>query len=790
MAIWPAEALARTHRKDLYGLRLIPKTQMSNPSGQSVTVTLRRDLGLFDVTMIGVGAMIGTSIFVLIGVTAGEVGSAVMLVFLLNALATLFTAGTYAELGSTFPEAGGGYLWAKKGLRHPAAFLSGWMSWFGHTVACSYYSLGMGYAMLAFMGYFQLDFFGLSDEMIVKVFATVAILAFLGVNYAGVGATGKAGYSITLVQILIVTFFVAFAILYALDLKGVDILENFVPIIPEDKGLADIFMVMGFTFIAFEGYEIIVQCGEEVKNPKKNVPRAIFISVAFAALLYLGVAFACLSNFTPEWIGSEGENAVISVSERVIPYFGAPLIIVGSVLSAMAALNATVFSSSRVSFAMGRDRSLPRLFGSIHRTRRVPHNAILVTGVIMLFMALFFPLEVVVASTSIMFLLLFTLANAASIRLRRRLTKIDIGYKTPLFPLFPVMGILCSLAIAGYLYLFMPIAWYITAIWIAVGLAFSAFARPSEEYQSIVERRRVPQRPLSKEQIDRYRVFLALGDLGDLRLVETAGIIARYFKGDLTVNNVVEVPRAMPLEAISKDYVDEIAMGLKKAVKVAPSTVSVRPVVSVSYYVPGAILDQIKHEAANLLVLGWKGTKRRGRTILGRNLDEVVRRAPCDVAIIKTKRLSKNIERILVVSGRYFETRKALLLALPLAREYGASIEILSVITEDRQVALAKGNAERLSKICARANVSHEVRYLRSKSLVSAVQQETPEFDLLVMGAGPQTAIERTLFGASFDRIIRSVDVPVMILKTTNVGRTLQPGAMPFPQFMPPGRTS
>ncbi|MEW5747826.1 MAG: amino acid permease [Candidatus Thermoplasmatota archaeon] len=763
---------------------------MSNQSGQSVTVTLRRDLGLFDVTMIGVGAMIGTSIFVLIGVTAGEVGSAVMLVFLLNALATLFTAGTYAELGSTFPEAGGGYLWAKKGLRHPAAFLSGWMSWFGHTVACSYYSLGMGYAMLAFMGYFQIDFFGLSDEMIVKAFAAVAILAFLGVNYVGVGATGKAGYSITLVQVLIVTFFVAFAVLYALDLKGVHVLENFDPLIPEDKGLADVFMVMGFTFIAFEGYEIIVQCGEEVKNPKKNVPRAIFISVGVAALLYLGVAFACITNFTPEWIGSEGENAVISVSEQVIPYFGAPLVIFGSVLSAMAALNATVFSSSRVSFAMGRDRSLPRLFGSIHRTRRVPHNAILVTGAIMLFMALFFPLEVVVASTSIMFLLLFTLANAASIRLRRRLTKIDIGYKTPLFPLFPVMGIVCSLAIAAYLYLFMPIAWYITAIWVAVGLAFSAFAKPSEEYQSIVERRRVPQRPLSKEQIDRYRVFLALGDLGDLRLVETAGIIARYFKGDLTVNNVVEVPRAMPLEAISKDYVDEIAMGLKKAVKVAPSTVSVRPVVSVSYYVPGAILDQIKHEAANLLVLGWKGTKRRGRTILGRNLDEVVRRAPCDVAIIKTKRLSKSIDRILVVSGKYFETRKALLLALPLAREYGASIEILAVITEDRQVALAKGNAERLSKVCARANVSHEVRYLRSKSLVHAVQQETPKFDLLVMGAGPQTAIERTLFGASFDRIIRSVDVPVMILKTTNVGKTPQPGAMPFPQFMPPGRTS
>ncbi|TFG70268.1 MAG: amino acid permease [Methanomassiliicoccus sp.] len=761
---------------------------MPSAANESVTVTLRRDLGLFDVTMIGIGAMIGTSIFVLIGVTTREVGGAVLLVFVLNAIATIFTAGTYAELGSTFPEAGGGYLWAKKGLRHPAAFLSGWMSWFGHTVACSYYALGLGYAMVAFATYFDIDFFGLTNDMIVKLFAVLAIISFVGVNYAGVGATGKAGAMITLIQILIVAFFVAFSVLFALDVSGIYMLKSIGSIFPDD--FSRLFMVMGFTFIAFEGYEIIVQCGEEVKDPKRNIPRAIFISVLVAAALYLSVAFACLVNFSPEWLGEQGENAVIASAERVIPYLGAPLVIFGGVLSAMAALNATVFSSSRVSFAMGRDSSLPKIFGAVHKKRRVPHNAIAITGVIMLFMALFFPLEVVVASTSIMFLLLFTFANAASIKLRRRLTKIDIGFKTPLFPLFPVVGIISSLAIAVYMFNFMPMAWYITLIWLGAGLGLSVFAKPAEEFQSIVERKRVPAKPLQKDQIERYRVFLALGDLGDLRLVETAGVIARYFKGELTVNTVVEVPRAMPLEAISRDYVDEIAQGLKKAIKVAPSTVKVRPVVSVSYYVPGAIVDQIKHDAANLLVLGWKGTRRRGRTILGRNLDEVVSRAPCDVAIIKTKRLSKNIEKILLVSGKYYETRKALLLALPLAKEYGASIDILAVITDDKQVELAKGNADRLSKMCTRVNVPHEVHIVRSKSRVDAVLQAAKKCDLLVMGAGAQTAIEKTLFGTVYDRIIRSVDVPVMVLKTTNVNKTLQPGtSVSFPTFMPPGRT-
>lgn len=747
-------------------------------------MALRRDLGLLDVTMIGVGAMIGTSIFVLIGIATAEVGAAVLLVFALNGVMTLFTAATYAELGSSFPEAGGGYLWAKKALPHPAGFMSGWLSWFGHTVACSYYSLGFGFAMVTLTRYFELDLLGLSDDLMVKLWAVAAIAFFLSVNYAGVGATGKAGDAVTIIQVLIVAFFVSFMFIYALDTKGIHIVDNFTSIIPPNEDLANVFMVMGFTFIAFEGYEIVVQCGEEVKDPRKNIPRAIFISVAIAALLYISVASACLANFDVSTVGDWGENAVIEAGTQVIPYIGSPLLTFGAILSAMAALNATVFSSSRVSFAMGRDGSLPKAFGAIHRKRRIPHKAIAFTGSIMLFMALAFPLEVVVASTSIIFLLLFSIANLASIRLRGRLTEMDVGFRTPLFPLIPLIGMLSTLGVAIYLWWLIPEAWYIALVWIAIGLVVSAFARPSEEYPSIVQTKRVTPKPLTKEQVEKFRVFLALENVGDLRLVEIAGIFARYFGGDLTVNKIVEVPRAMPLEAISKEYIEEISTGLRKAIKVTPSTVKVRPVVSVSYDVAGAILDRTKYEAANLLVLGWKGTRRRGRTILGRNLDRVVRDAACDVAIMKTKRLNKNIESILVVSGGYFETRKALLLALPIAKEFGAKVQILSVITDDRLLELIRGNAERLAKMCDRVKVPNESKFVHSKSLVNAVMDQAAHCDILVMGTGPQSAIERTMFGAVYDRIIRSVDVPVLVLKTARGSRGGYINA-PLPQKPP-----
>ena len=102
-----------------------------------VEVTLRRDLGLLEVLMIGIGPNIGSTIFILIGAAAGIAGPAIILAFVLNFFVTLFTAMAYAELASAFPETGGGYLWIKEGLFPPFGFLGGWMSWVGHCIACS-----------------------------------------------------------------------------------------------------------------------------------------------------------------------------------------------------------------------------------------------------------------------------------------------------------------------------------------------------------------------------------------------------------------------------------------------------------------------------------------------------------------------------------------------------------------------------------------------------------------------------------------------------------------------------
>ena len=113
-------------------------------SHTDVEISFSRDLGLFDATMIGIGAMIGAGIFVLTGIASGEAGPAALLAFALNGFVTLLTALSYAELASSYPKSGGGYSYISKAFPGPTGFAAGWMLWFCYIIACSLYALGFG----------------------------------------------------------------------------------------------------------------------------------------------------------------------------------------------------------------------------------------------------------------------------------------------------------------------------------------------------------------------------------------------------------------------------------------------------------------------------------------------------------------------------------------------------------------------------------------------------------------------------------------------------------------------
>lgn len=280
-------------------------------AGQGAPATqLSRDLGLFDITMVGVAAMIGAGIFVLTGIAAGTAGPALIVAFALNGVVTLLTAMIYAELGSAIPEAGGGYLWVRQGLPGSNAFFAGWMSWFAHAVAGSLYALGFAAYMvetLRLTGVVRvveiapdverllIGTISMPPSIAEKAVAVVIALVFIYINYRGASETGLAGNIITMGKIFIIGIFVVSGL--AAIFGDPQRMASFVPFAPE--GLGGVFGAMGLTYIAYEGYEVIVQTGEEVKDPRRNIPRAVFLALLIVVPLYVLVGVVCIGAVQP-----------------------------------------------------------------------------------------------------------------------------------------------------------------------------------------------------------------------------------------------------------------------------------------------------------------------------------------------------------------------------------------------------------------------------------------------------------------------------------------------------------
>src|SRR6187200_2833334 len=510
---------------------------------------LVRSLGLLDILMVGIAAMIGGSIFVLTGPAIGLAGSAVIVAFIINAIITLFTAMAYAELGSAMPEAGGGYLWIREGLPRPNAFISGWMAWLAHIIAGSLYAVSFASFLTGLLEMTNIshDYVLLNVIPLEKLIAVVSIAVFTYINIKGTSETGKTGVVITIIQL---------GLIFILITAGLWVMSgqpnwhtNFSDFMP--KGITGIVAAMGLTFIAFEGYEVIVQTGEEVKNPKKNIPKAIFISLTAVVVLYCLIAFVSIGAIFPpgmpswKFIGNYGELGIMKAAELFLPY-GAFVILGGGMISTLAALNATSFSSARVAFAMGRHYNLPHQLSSIHPKNKTPHNAILISGIIMAVMAYGLPLAQIAIAAGVIFLLLFTQVNIAVITIRRIYgDKLKYGFRTPLFPAIPLIGIFLKLGLAIYLLVVDPLSWFITIIWVAVGFAIYrlyTFRREIDHYAPII----TSEGDLSRKH---FRVLLPYTPENPDRLIKYAISVAKENDGEVNVLRVITVPQQTPLSA-------------------------------------------------------------------------------------------------------------------------------------------------------------------------------------------------------------------------------------------------
>ncbi len=762
---------------------LIKKSTADDPlqmSRRGVGVRFRRDLGFLDVTMIGLGPTIGTTIFLLVGPGFAITGPSLILAFALNFVITLFTAMAYMELGSAFPETGGGYLWVSKAMKEPFGFLGGWMSWFGHSIVAAFYIFGFGLGAVvmlkAYTGTDQLTLGGLGEDALIKIFAITAAAVFIALNYRGTRITGRSEVAVTLVLLGIVVVFILFALAFLL--RGPFSWESYQPFFRGDSGWTQfvaLLAAMGFTFIVFEGYEIIAQTGEECRDPEVNIPRASFLVIGLSTVIFVLVAFVsigvgggcvatrpedpCLLVSTGG--GTEGnESGIIGIASLVMP-LGLPLVVLGVVLGALAATNSLIFSASRVSFAMAREGALPRALSRMHRERRTPHVSIVASGLLIVTLAFVLDIRSIAASADIMFLLLFLQVNWAAIVLRRKMPHVKRYYMMPLFPLIPLAGIATKFVLAVSLWTVEPLAWFIALGWLGLGLGTYFLYRKRERVAEVVKAvESVLPRPFR-----RYRILLPLDDFRRSELVDFASLVAQVEQAELTLLHVIEIPTGAPLRAVDRSHIVEARDRLARLRRRAETfRISVTARVEVARSVPTAIRRITKEEETSLLILGWRGGRRKGRT-LGRDVDSFVRRAPCDVVVFKSANIRRKLKKIVVMNAPGWHVSYATGYAVLLARRDGARVTLLSAAKTQKELDRERAYGERLAAICRTHGVRYGETYALTRDIPREVVRVSKAHDLLVLGASEARVRTRFVFGTLQDKIARATPAPVLMVR-------------------------
>jgi len=748
---------------------------MSSPVSENIPseATIARDLGLFDATMIGVGAMIGAGIFVLTGIAAGVAGPASLLAFALNGVVTIFTAFAYAELASAIPRAGGGYSFVRMAFPGAAGFLSGWMLWFAYTVACSLYALGFaGYFwefMIKYFPAFSTFVFGMMSHS-TSILAVTALVVFLfvGLNYRGAAVTGKAENVLTMSKIIILAIFIVFGISFIFS-EPEHVSRGLFPFFP--KGGGGVLIAMGLTFIAFEGYDLIATVAEEIKEPERNIPLATFIALGIAIIFYLLILFVSLTAASTdgtagwEFLGLYKETAIVRAAEQFMPYIGVSLIVFGGLLSTSSALNATVMAASRVAFSMGRDLWLPRRISRIHLKRRTPHVAIVLTGAILLGMALTLPLETVGSAASLIFLLTFAMVNLSVIALRRKFPEIPRRFRVPLYPVIPILGFLLNIFLAIYQFEFQPIAWYVAIGWIALGLLL---------YYAVFEKKaavREPQVLLSGrinelEHREPSVVFALNNPYTVEALFNFAYPIARDRKLQLVAISVVTVPHQVPVHEGMR-FVHHKEELMEKANKLAShKDMKLEHEVVIAHRVSDGILAAAEKYKADTLVMGWKGFTDTRDKIFGEIADRVIRLAPCDLVMFTTEGDAEIKNCLLPTSGGP-NVQLATSVLNSYARYNQLSVTAGIVVSEDsdriKEDAAKRIVAATLEDIDS-AVEQHKL-VIRAKTVPGGIAKAAKEYDLVVIGAAKESLFKKMLFGEIPEKVARYSPTSVLLVK-------------------------
>ncbi len=721
--------------------------------------TLKRQLNLFQVIMLGTAGTLGSGIFVLTGLAAEVAGPATFVAILVGGFLSFSIALNYSELATIYPETGGAMTYVReawgKGL---LSFLIGSMDSISSTFYCALSAIGFSYSLSVFF----------PSIPIIPV-AIAVVIIFVILNILGVSNVGN-------VQIVMgISLLFAFAVFI---IAGFVSPTGFQPavLLPEGKVFASgdlgvnlkvLMRTIALIYAVYVGFEVIADDAEEIKNPSKMIPIAILVSIVIITLVYSLTVIVTLG--TLPWQSVAGSKTALTDAIKVfLPGWGVTILGIAGMVGALTSINSSMLSATRETFTLSRDGAWPKFLSRLN-SARVPFMAILFVGIVSILIAVIGVVDFLSYITSAGYLFVLFFSNMAMIQLHRKYPNIHRPFKAPLFPLTPILASLTCLIVI----FFSDLDALAFTAGIILVLAIYYYGRFGLQLWTEAHKRDLSP--------GRWRIILPITTPAHADGLLKVGALLAEAEKDMNMCLLTVLPStAQTDQQISNDFMEKIKIQrhavLEKFIHYAVDRnvpMYTKMVSDMSF--EDGIINEIKNDSnVKLLLLQWPGEKKENP-----QYNAAVKRLMNDAGVnigVLYDRGIKKFHNIMVPVGGGFHSRLAIHLANDIALQEGANVDYFRIIpkesendeeaSQDEISILQETVMTELGENPANATL----RLIPASSICEAVihESETNEYDLTIIGSADIQNESDSLFGEVSETVADKSKNSVLIVHRHN----------------------
>lgn len=705
--------------------------------------SLERRLGLFSVVTISISSMLGSGIFVLPGLGFQATGPSLFVAFLLSSITILPAAMSKAELATAMPTSGGTYVYIERTFGPLVGTVSGLGLFLSILLKASFALIGLG-------AYFVVFSDAALIPTILSFLACIIVLNIFGVGKVSSLLTVFLGISVA--SLLVV---VAMAIPYW-NFKNLEPLYTF--------GFEGLASATALVFVSFAGVTKVAAIAEEVKDPNKNLPRGILLSLLLVTILYCLVSLTLAGVFNSADVAGEIKPIYILAKKVGGVSFGGFMAFV-AVITMVNTSNAGVLAGSRFPFAMSRDKLLPASLGKLHPKYLTPIASIFLSGVIITIVLLTMDVTKIAKLASAFMIMIYMLENICVIVLREtRPQWYKPGYKAPLYPVLQGLGVISSILLLIAMGSMSLIALF--SICVPGVIFYFSYARNKTNRRGVIGIKGKRHDLIEENIFARHTDFYNIGRKSQVvvalfgkerspdMLVEMGVALADV--GDIEVTSLIEVPEQIALQ----DVMDEPAeiRSLKRRVKAMGQDkereIFFDPIVT--HDLSKSIYDISQCVHCDWLLLEWRG-KNRGALTIHDPIGWLKSHLHCKIGFFKDAGI-RYIKSIMVVVNDDSNDKLVLDTAEHFSHVHKAGITLVEWINDESQREKAMSDLEMISE-CISMPVKTKI--IIGGDEIRSICEETTEHELLVFGSQDHS-FKESVFGNYDNKLISKASCSVM----------------------------